>query len=211
MKTKIQRQDAKTSSETLDFFKKFYFPSKVFVNIFEKLHFVFLGVLASWSLRWCCLVFLIFSISWAASTPVPSVDSAFDAAGKALDQSKEEVQKFKDVWDKTRLETTLYDQRAKRAYKRWTKAVKGAKETAKEQKEKAELEFQLAVEKRKLAYNEWQAAQLRMMARESQVRALDQDKDSDAVREKIKQLEEKISPPPSAVRPQLKSTPTTQD
>ena len=109
------------------------------------------------------------------------------------------------------METTLYDQRAKRAYKKWTKAVKGAREQAKGQKERAELEFQLAVEKRKLAYNEWQAAQLRMLSRESQVKALDQDKDSAAIREKIKRLEDKISPPPSAVRSPQKSTATGKD
>jgi len=165
----------------------------------------------SWCLRgkdiFLVFCFCVFSVSFLSAAPTPSVDSAFDAAAKALDQSKDEVQKFKDVWDKTRLETTLYDQRAKRAFKKYVKAVKGARETAKEQKEKAELEFQLAVEKRKLAYNEWQAAQLRLMASESQVKALDQDKDSEAIREKIKQLEDKIQKPTSAVRPPPSATP----
>ena len=158
----------------------------------------------SWCLRgkdiFLVFCFCVFSVSFLSAAPTPSVDSAFDAAAKALDQSKDEVQKFKDVWDKTRLETTLYDQRAKRAFKKYVKAVKGARETAKEQKEKAELEFQLAVEKRKLAYNEWQAAQLRMMASESQVKALDQDKDSEAIREKIKQLEAKVGKSSFVVR-----------
>jgi hypothetical protein len=127
----------------------------------------------------------------ADSTPV--ADSAFDAAAKALDKSKEEVQRLKNLWDKARLETTLYDQRAKRAFQRWVKSKTSAREQAKAAKEKAGLELQLAIEKRKLAYNQWQSAMLRQVARESEVKALDQDKDTAAVREKIKQLEGKIS------------------
>lgn len=121
-------------------------------------------------------------------------DPAFDAAAKALDKSKEEVQKLKDAWDKSRLESTLYDQRAKRAYKRWVKASSKVRDDAKAAKEKAELELQLAIEKRKLAYNQWQTALLREMAKESEVKALDQERETNAVKEKIKQLEAKIGP-----------------
>ena len=129
-----------------------------------------------------------------ASESTPVGDSAFDAAAKALVRSKDEVQKLKDAWDKSRLETTLYDQRAKRAYKRWAKATAKARGETKVAKERAELELQLAIEKRKLAYNQWQAALFRQVARESELKALDQDKDTTAVREKIKQLEGKIGP-----------------
>jgi hypothetical protein len=130
------------------------------------------------------------SLAFADSTPV--ADSAFDTAAKELDKAKDETQKLKDSWDKSRLETTLYDQRAKRAYQKWTKAAKSLKDQAEAQKKRAELEFQLAVEKRKLAYNEWQVAQLKMLAKESQVKALDQEKESQSIREKIEQLEGKI-------------------
>jgi hypothetical protein len=139
-----------------------------------------------------------------AATPV--ADNAFDAAAKALDKSKEEVQVLKNSWDKTRLETTLYDQRAKRAYQKWLKATKKAKEQAKAVKEQAELELQLAIEKRKLAYNQWQGALLRQMSKESELKALDQDKDTAAVREKIKQLEEKLGKPSSVARPSSSGT-----
>jgi hypothetical protein len=143
------------------------------------------------------LVFACFIVlrqaAFADSTPAP--DSSMDAAAKALDQARDETQKLKDDWDKTRLETTLYDQRAKRAYQKWVKAVKSAKEQARLQKERAELELALAIEKRKLAFNEWQAAQLRQAAREAQVKALDQEKDSAAIRERIKKLEEKLNLP----------------
>src|SRR5581483_4570258 len=95
--------------------------------------------------------------------PTPSPDNAFDAASQALDKAKAETQRLKDAWDKKRLETTLYDQRAKRAYQKWVKAAKNLKDQAKAQKERAELEFQIALEKRKLAYNDWQVAQLKMI------------------------------------------------
>jgi hypothetical protein len=127
--------------------------------------------------------------------PTPAADSAFDAAAKELDKAKDETQKLKDSWENSMLKTTLYDKRAKRAYQKWTKAAKSLKDQAEVQKERAELEFQLAVEKRKLAYNEWQVAQLKMLAKESQVKALDQEKESSTIREKIEQLEGKIKPP----------------
>ena len=136
-----------------------------------------------------------------AGQATPVVDNALDAAAKALDKSKEEVQRLKDSWDKTRLETTLYDQRAKRAYQRWIKAAKSAKDRAKEQKEKAELELQLAIEKRKLAYSQWQAAVYRGMAKESELKALDQDKDTKAIQDKIKELETKIGPRSAVLSP----------
>ena len=124
----------------------------------------------------------------------PSVDSAMDAAAKGLEQAKDESQKLKDDWDKARLETTLYDQRAKRAYQKWAKAAKAAREQAKAQKERTELELQLAIEKRKLAYDEWQAAELRVAGHESQVKALDQEKEGEEVRDKIRKLQDELKP-----------------
>ncbi len=127
-----------------------------------------------------------------AEPPTPSLDNAFDTAAKELEKSKDETQKLKDAWDRARLETTLYDQRAKRAYQKWIKAMKAAKDRARLQKEQADLELQLAIEKRKLAFNGWQAAQLRETAREADVKALDQERESAAIREKIEQIEDKL-------------------
>jgi predicted nucleic acid-binding Zn-ribbon protein len=136
--------------------------------------------------------------------PTPVADTAFDTAAKELEQAKDETQKLKDAWDKSRLETTLYDQRAKRAYQKWVKAAKKVKDAAGAQKERAELEFQLAVEKRKLAYNEWQVSQLRVASHEAMVKALDQQKESGSMREKIKQMEGKLD---AAPRPTVGSSP----
>lgn len=124
--------------------------------------------------------------------PTPSVDSAVDAAALDLEKAKDEAQRLKDTWDKARLEVTLYDQRAKRAYQKWAKAAKAAREQARIQKEQAGMELDLAIEKRKLAFNEWQAAQLRQAAIEARVKALDQEKDSEAIRDRIKKLEDKL-------------------
>src|SRR5690348_4967802 len=91
-----------------------------------------------------------------ASAEAPTPDNRFDTVAQELDKAKAETQRLKDAWDKERLETTLYEQRMKRAAQKFAKAAKDVKTKAKEQKERAELEFQLAVEKRKLAYNVWQ-------------------------------------------------------
>ncbi len=127
-----------------------------------------------------------------AEQPTPSVDNAFDTAAEELEKAKDETQKLKDAWDRARLETTLYDQRAKRAYQKWLKAMKAAKDRARLQKEQADLELQLAVEKRKLAFNEWQAAQLREAGREADVKALEQERENAPIREKIEQIEDKL-------------------
>jgi len=136
-----------------------------------------------------------------AGEPTPSFDSAVDVAASDLEKAKDETQKLKDVWDKARLEVTLYDQRAKRAYQKWAKAAKTAKDLARAQKERAEMELELAIEKRKLAFNEWQAAQLRQAASEARVKALDQEKDSASIRDRIKRLEAKLNPSKGGGRP----------
>jgi hypothetical protein len=152
------------------------------------------------------LLFFVSSQSWlinqaCAADSTPVADTVFEAAAKALEKSKEEVQRLKDLWDKTRLETTLYDQRAKRAFQRWVKSKTKAREQAKAAKEKAELELQLAIEKRKLAYNQWQAAMLRQLSKESEVKALDQDKDTKAIRDQIKKLQDKLTSPAAPAAP----------
>jgi tetrahydromethanopterin S-methyltransferase subunit G len=148
---------------------------------------------------YCFCFALLFSFNgfhlYAQPTPVPaSVDSRLDEIGKKLEQSKAKVQELKDAWDKARLEATLYGQRAQRAYKKWVKAAKKARPAAEDLKEKAELELQLAVERRKLAWGEWQMAQLHLASEEASAKALDQEKDTQATRERMKKLEEKLNP-----------------
>jgi hypothetical protein len=144
----------------------------------------------------CCICFAVEA--QAKPLASASLDEKLSTSAAQLESAKLETQKLKDAWDKVRLETTLYDQRAKRAYQHWVKAAKKTKEQAKAAKDRADLEFQLAVEKRKLAYCEWQTALLRQAAKESEVLAMDQQKDMVTIRGKIKQLEGKLNPPKAA-------------
>lgn len=128
-----------------------------------------------------------------AGTPTPVTDQAFDKAAEELEKAKTETQRLKQAWDKARLETTLYEQRAKRAAGKFAKATKDLKEKARVRKEKAELEFQLALEKRKLAFSQWQEAQLKMATRESFMKALDRERESNDIKLKIRGLEEKLN------------------
>src|SRR6202041_1464253 len=115
----------------------------------------------------------------AQTTPQPNAD--VNVLGEKLDKAKADVDQFKNAWDKARLETTLYDQRAKRAYQRWLKAAKGLRVKAQEQRDKADLELQLSVERRKLAFSQWQSAQLREASEEAQVQAFAQDQGTKAI------------------------------
>ena len=156
------------------------------LNVNKKSIFVLIAII--------CVNLRLIGVAFAGPTPVPA-DTLAKAAEK-LDKAKEELQKLKDVWDRARLEATLYDKRAQRAYKAWAKSAKKTREQARLKKEKAQMEFLLAIEKKKLAFSEWQAAQYRMLADESQVKALAQDKDTQGIQAKIKELEAKLKPLP---------------
>ncbi len=142
------------------------------------------------------LLILVCSVGFASAKTAlaPASSTDVDVVGQKLDEMKEDIQKLKESWDKTRLEVTLYEKRAKRAYQKWVKAAKAVKAAAKIQKEKADLELQLAVEKRKLAFSQWQSKVFLQTAEESHLKSLAQDKDSKAIQEKIDQLEAKLKP-----------------
>jgi chromosome segregation ATPase len=142
----------------------------------------------------CANLWLIgfVGLSFAQTTHQPNAD--VNALGEKLDQAKADVDQFKNAWDKARLETTLYDQRAQRAYQRWLKATKSLKTKAQGLRDKADLELQLSVERRKLAFSRWQSAQLREASEEAQVQAFAQDQGTKAIQVKIRQLQAKLSP-----------------
>ncbi len=130
----------------------------------------------------------------SAQTTIQPTRNDADGLTEKLDQAKAEVEQFKTAWDKARLETTLYEQRSKRAYQKWVKATKTAKAKAQAARDKADIELQLAVEKRKLAFSQWQSAQLREASDEAKIKALAQDQDTKAIQDKIRQLETKLAP-----------------
>jgi len=145
--------------------------------------------------KWVCFFTAVFTCGvLSAQTTAPTTSDNETVLGQKLDQAKAEVDQFKTAWDKARLETTLYDQRSKRAYQRWLKAAKSLRAKAQEQRDKADMELQLSVERRKLAFSQWQSAQLREAAQESLIQAFAQDQDTQAIQDKIRQLESKLNP-----------------
>jgi hypothetical protein len=142
----------------------------------------------------CLCVISLWGTLWAQNTPQPTSEAILSDMSAKLDQAKATVDEFKNTWDKARLETTLYDQRAKRAYQRWLKAAKGLRAKAQEQRDRADFELQLSVERRKLAFSQWQSAQLREASEEAQVQAFAQDQGTKAIQDKIHQLQDKLTP-----------------
>jgi hypothetical protein len=134
----------------------------------------------------------------APNQPASGSDQALQAANQDLEAAQKEVQKLRDAWDKTRLEATLYDQRAKRAYQKWIKAAKSLRAQALAVKVHADLEFQLAVEKRKLAFVILQEAVFRQAELDAKVRELDQKKDEADIRAKMRELQTKLTPVPAS-------------
>ena len=125
-------------------------------------------------------------------TPVPG--QALNQAGKEMETAQQGVQTLRDAWDKTKLEAALYDKRAKRAYQRWIKSAKSLRAQARSAKERADLELQLAIERRKLAFVVLQEAVFRQAALDARMKEWDQRKDEADIRAKIKGLEVKLGP-----------------
>ncbi len=156
-----------------------------------------LGVLA-------CVVFVGGDVVFA-QTPVAAPDTKLTQAADQVQKAQDEVQKLKDAWDRSRLESTLYSQRAQRAYKRWAAAKKDWKKKMAQHKDEAQLEFELAVEKRKLAYDLWQQAQYRLNAQQQLLSAAEETQDIQDTQAHIAQLQSQMTPLPAAV-----STPAGQ-
>ncbi len=134
---------------------------------------------------------LVSSLKAEEATPL-AASQAIDAIGQKLEATKLDVDKFKNAWDKVRLEVTLYEKRRDRAYQRWVKSTKVTRAKAQEARDKAELELALSVERRKLAFSQWQAAIYRQTEQENQLKALSQDQDTRDIQKKIQELQAKL-------------------
>jgi hypothetical protein len=119
-------------------------------------------------------------------------------ASADLEKANAEAASLKDDWDRARLETTLYDQRAKRAYSKWMKAAKGLKDRAERAKDRAALELDLAIEKRKLAWNRYEASTFRVTLAETRLKELEDEKDEAAIRKVIADIQAKLGAPGAA-------------
>ena len=146
-------------------------------------------------------LFLPLLICWFqplfAQTPEPTESETNPQVLQAANQVQKaqiEVDQLKDIWDRSRLESTLYDQRAQRAYKRWVAAKKDWKKKMGIHKDQAQLEFQLSVEKRKLAFDQWQQALYRLNAEQQLLSVAEQAKDILDTRAHINRLENQLYP-----------------
>jgi len=137
----------------------------------------------------------------AAQTPVPEQNTKITQAAQQVQTAQDEVQKLKDAWDRSRLESTLYSQRAQRAYKRWAAAKKDWKKKMAQHKDEAQLEFELAVEKRKLAFDLWQQAQYRLGAQQQLLNAAESSVDIQATQAHIAKLQSQVAPIVAAPSP----------
>ena len=61
------------------------------------------------------IVLCSVGFTFAKTAPTPANSTDVDVVGQKLDELKVDVGKLKESWDKTRLEVTLYEKRAKRA------------------------------------------------------------------------------------------------
>jgi len=187
-KLTLRRKDAKAIFKTMDFESK---PKNGF--------FVF-----RFCRPWHLCVFALavcFGSNLFAQTPVAAPDAKLAQAADQVQKAQDEVQKLKDAWDRTRLESTLYSQRAQRAYKRWAAAKKDWKRKMAQHKDEAQLEFEMAVEKRKLAYDLWQQAQYRLNAQQQLLSAAEETRDIQDTQAHIVKLQSQMAPVAGQVTP----------
>ena len=142
--------------------------------------------------------------SWSAPAPTPPATAALaDAPATPTDPTvekwKAETTKTRDLWDRSRLESTLYDKRYKRAYDRWLKAAKDKKASALTKRDRAWAEFKLSLERRRLAWYQFELSKARQAAAEAETQAKGTGEDIRRVEDRIRKMEKDlgIQPTPS--------------
>ena len=169
---------------------------KVVIPKDQRMDFVFHGK----TLRLGVFAYAVFvGSNLLAQTPGPTAadsDPKVVQAAQEVQKAQTQADQFKDAWDRSRLESTLYDQRAQRAYQRWVRGKKDWKKKMALHKDQAQLEFQIAVEKRKLAYDLWQQALDRLNSAQQLLNAAGVAGDIEAARAQLRRLENQL--PPSA-------------
>jgi len=140
--------------------------------------------------------------SWAASATTPTAtsvaaDGQVTPVDPAVEKWKSEASKTRDLWDKSRLESTLYDKRYKRAYDRWVKAAKDKKAQALAKRDQASGEFKLSLERRRLAWYRFESAKARQAAAEAESQAKGIGEDIRRVEERIRKMEQGLGIQPT--------------
>ena len=117
----------------------------------------------------------------AAAEPEPTLDPM-------VMKARAESKKLHDAWDHARLESTVYDKRYHRAYDRWVKVAKEGKAAALKKRDQAMVELKISLERRRLAWYEWELAKSKQVALEAQTKAKGLREDIQRVKQRIEGL-----------------------
>jgi hypothetical protein len=158
-------------------------------------------------MRFTLALVLFLSGAWAVAAPKST--PAFIAedepqaeatpADPAVVKIRAEVKKVRDAWDKARLEATVYEKRYHRAYDKWVQSAREGKSNALARRDRAQAEFSLSVERRRLAWYRWEDARARQQAAEAAARRKGLAADIERVRARIRDMESKwgLGPTPT--------------
>jgi len=111
-------------------------------------------------------------------------------------KARSEPQQLRSAWDKARLEVTVYDKRYRRAYERWVKATKDTKASAMKRRDQAMVEFKISLERRRLAWYEWELGKAKQVALEADTKAKGLREDVARVKKRIEALGGSWKPTP---------------
>jgi hypothetical protein len=107
-------------------------------------------------------------------------------------KARAEVKTVRDLWDKARLEATVYDKRYRRAYDRWTQAAKADKAAAAVKRDRAMDELKLSFERRRLAWYRWEDARAEAKAVEAAAERKALRSDMERVKTRIRTMEKAL-------------------
>lgn len=169
---------------------------------------------------------LVLFFAWggaaAAPTPTPTgtkaapvakkapVKAAADASGDVAEpeptpdplvvKARGEAQRLRDAWDHAKLESTVYDKRYRRAYDRWVQSGKEAKAAAVKKRDQAMLDLKISLEKRRLAWYEWELAKAKQVQLEASAKAKALRDDVTRVKKRIEAMGGSLKPTPGPVK-----------
>lgn len=124
----------------------------------------------------------------ATSEPLPAVAQPEPTPDPTVLKARSESLKLRDAWDHTRLESTVYDKRYHRSYDRWVKAAKEGKTAAMKKRDQAMVELKISLERRRLAWYEWELAKAKLVVLEAQNKAKGLREDVKRVKKRIEDL-----------------------
>jgi hypothetical protein len=150
-------------------------------------------------MRFILGLILFLAGAWAVaaptSTPVVVAEDEPQAEATPVDPAvvkiHAEVKKIRDAWDKARLEATVYEKRYRRAYDKWVQSAREGKSKALAHRDRAQAEFNLSVERRRLAWYRWEDARARQQVAEASARRKGLAGDIERVRARILDMEKK--------------------